>query len=355
MSKLDTLWYTRCPVPTPLGIAAQLGWISKEFARDDIVVRTLQEETDPRLRDSHFDHTLANSFRQGGNIPAIWARSTGRKTRVLGLTWTDEAQLIFTRADSPLEGLADLKGKRLGVLTNPHAKIDFWQATTVRAYVAALGLAGLSERDVTLVPIPRTESRPAGDTRGWVRQDPKSAADVQALAAGEVDAIFHKGSRGLEAVEAIGARILYDIGKHPDPKVRINNNSPRTLTVDAALVEKHPDIAVRLLKLVLQASDWAAQNHAQAITYIAKETGSTEAAVRRGYGNDVGSHLRTDLDESSIEALDDFKNFLLKWGFLAGDFDVRSWIDPEPLKQAQKELVDERKNGLSARAAETLQ
>ena len=100
MSKLQTLWYTRCPVPTPLGIAAQLDWVRKEFARDGIDVRTLQDESDPILRDSHFDHTLANSFRQGGNIPAIWARSTGRKTRVLGLSWTDEAQLIFSRPDS---------------------------------------------------------------------------------------------------------------------------------------------------------------------------------------------------------------------------------------------------------------
>ncbi len=344
MSKLQTLWYTRCPVPTPLGIAAQLDWVSKEFARDGIDVRTLQDESDPILRDSHFDHTLANSFRQGGNIPAIWARSTGRKTRVLGLSWTDEAQLIFTRPDSKVRTLGDLKGKRLGVLTNPHSKIDFWQATTLRAYSAALKLEGLSERDVTLVEIPRAAPTVPG-ARGWSLADPRSLIEVKALLQGDVDVIFHKGSRGLEAAQAIDAHVIYDIGKHPDPKVRVNNGSPRTLTVDADLVDRHPDIVVRLVKLVLQAGHWAAQNLDDAVTQVARETGSTEAAVRLGYGNDVGRHLGTDLEESSVEALDDFKNFLLKWGFLAGDFDVRQWIDPAPLAQAKKELAAERAQG----------
>jgi ABC-type nitrate/sulfonate/bicarbonate transport system substrate-binding protein len=80
------------------------------------------------------------------------------------------------------------------------------------------------------------------------------------------------------------------------------------------------------------------------VAAVARETGSTESAVRKGYGDDVGNHLRTDLEESSIVALDDFKNFLLKWGFLDSDFDVREWIDPAPLAQARKELAEEARN-----------
>lgn len=348
MSKLDTLWYTRCPVPTPLGVATQLGWVHKEFAKDGIEVRSLQDETDPVLRDSHYDHTLKNSFRQGGNIPAIWARAAGRETRVLGLTWTDEAQLILSRSDSKVRTLADLKGKRLGVVVDPYIKIDFWQATTLRAYSAALKLDGRSESDVTLVKIPRTDAeRPGGTTVGWQRKDSRESVAVKALLAGEVDVIFDKGSRGLEAAQAIGAHVVYDIGKHPDPKVRVNNGSPRTLTVDAELVERHPDIAMRLVRVVLEAGAWAAQNHDAAIAHVARETASSEAAVRLGYGDDVGSHLATDLEEASIEALDDFKNFLLSAGFLPADFDVRAWIDPAPLARAQKELLAREKDAVA--------
>jgi len=336
MSQIDTLWYTRCPVPTPLGIAAQRGWVDEEFKKDGISVRTLQDEVDPNVRESHFDHRLANSFRQGGNIPAIWARAAGRETRVIGLTWTDEAQVILTLPKSDVRSLDDLKNKRLGVLTNPTASIDFWRATTLRAYTAALKLVNLSEKDVEFVDLARKAAPPVAQ-RGWVRtRDAQDSPEVAALLSGEVQAIFTKGSRGLELADAIGARILFDVGQHPDPKVRVNNGSPRTLTVDAELLDKNFDLAVRLVERVLQAGQWAADNPREAIRYVAKETYSSEEAVERAYGKNVGEHLRTDLEPSSIDALSDFKDFLFQWGFLKADFDVKDWIDPRPLAQARK-------------------
>lgn len=343
-SKIETLWYTRCPVPTPLGIASQLGWIEADLNSDGIKVRTLQDETDPRLIESHFDHNLDNSIRQGGNIPAIWARSRGRQTRVVGLTWTDESQVILTRADSKIRNVADLAGRKLGVATRPNDSIDFWKATTIRAYVAALGVYGLSERDVTFVELPREAlgaSIGRGGRSGWDNADLRQSVEAQALLRGEVDAIFHKGSRGLELADALGAVIVYDVGHHPDPKVRINNGSPRTFTVDAGLIERDFNLVVRLVKQVVLAGRWAEQHHAETVSYVARETRSSEDAVRRAYGNDVNKHLRTDLDESSIAALSDFTDFLHKWKFIPNAFDVRGWIDPAPLRKALEEIARE--------------
>jgi ABC-type nitrate/sulfonate/bicarbonate transport system substrate-binding protein len=349
MSKVDTLWYTRCPVPTPLGIASKLGWIEQEFAADGIQVKTLQDQVDPKLRESHFDHNLNNSFRQGGNIPAIWARSIGRETRVIGLTWTDEAQVILTLPSSGIRTVDDLAGKKLGVAVSPAASIDFWRATTLRAYVAALKLVGKSERHVELVEIERA-AQPAGQS-GWNSDNQQQPNEVKALLEGKVDAIFHKGSRGLEIADAIGAHVVFDLGKHPDPKVRINNGSPRTLTVDAGLLENNPDLAVRLTRRVLLAGRWAQENPREAVAYVAQETRSSEAAVERAYGSNVGEHLATDLEESSIDALSDFKDFLFNWRFLPNDFDVRSWIDPKPLALARKLLdLKPKKEGVAQAA-----
>jgi ABC-type nitrate/sulfonate/bicarbonate transport system substrate-binding protein len=339
MTRIDTLWYTRCPVPTPLGIAAQRGWIEEEFRKDGITVRTLQDEIDPNIRESHFDHKLDNSFRQGGNIPAIWARAAGRDTRVIGLTWTDEAQVILTLPRNGIRSILDLRDKRLAVRTAPNASIDFWRATTLRAYSAALKLVGLDKTNVELVDLPQTRA-PQPGARGWGRAtDPRQSPEVAALLDGRVDAIFHKGSRGLEVADAIGAEVIFDLGKHSDPKVRVNNGSPRTLTVDAKLLDDNLDLAARLVERVLVAGQWATDNPRDAVSYVAKETNSTEDAVERAYGKDVGEHLRTDLEGSSIEALSDFKDFLFEWGFLENDFDVRSWIDPRPLALAQKALA----------------
>jgi ABC-type nitrate/sulfonate/bicarbonate transport system substrate-binding protein len=340
-SQIDTLWYTRCPVPTPLGIAAQLGWVEEEFKADGIQVRTLQDETDPTLRESHFDHKLDNSFRQGGNIPAIWARSAGRQTRVVGLTWTDEAQVILTLPKSNIRSVADLAGRRLAVATRPNDKIDFWKATTLRAYVAALKLHGLSEKDVELVELARPGTSSVGPARGASPQPIEQSLEAQALLRGEVDAIFHKGSRGLELADAIGAQIVFDVGAHPDPSVRVNNGSPRTLTVDAGLIERDISLVVRLVKRVLVAGQWAAEHAQETVAYVARETRSSEAAVTRAYGPDVNLHLRTDLEESSIVALGDFASFLHQWKFIPNALDVRAWIDPRPLQLALQELAAE--------------
>jgi ABC-type nitrate/sulfonate/bicarbonate transport system substrate-binding protein len=333
MSKIDTLWYTRCPVPTPLGIAARLGWVDDEFNPDGITIRTLQDETDPNLRESHFDHKLDNSFRQGGNIPAIWARSAGRQTRVLGLTWTDEAQLILTLPKTNIRTVADLAGRRLAVATRPNDKIDFWKATTIRAYVVALGLHGLSEKDVEFIEFPRAEISSVGPVRGGDPQPIEQSQEAQALLRGEVDAIFHKGSRGLELADAIGATIVFDVG--------VNNGSPRTLTVDAGLIERDIGLVVRLVKRVLLAGRWAAEHPRETLAYVARETRSSEAAVTRAYGSDVNHHLRTDLEESSIVALGDFTDFLHRWKFIPNPLDVRAWIDPRPLELARQELAAE--------------
>lgn len=40
---VDTVWFTRCPVPTATGLAYKLGWLEEEFARDGIALKTLQE------------------------------------------------------------------------------------------------------------------------------------------------------------------------------------------------------------------------------------------------------------------------------------------------------------------------
>ena len=40
---MSDLWFTRCPVPTATGLAADQGWFDAEFAADGISVRSLQD------------------------------------------------------------------------------------------------------------------------------------------------------------------------------------------------------------------------------------------------------------------------------------------------------------------------
>jgi 2'-hydroxybiphenyl-2-sulfinate desulfinase len=52
------------------------------------------------------------------------------------------------------------------------------------------------------------------------------------------------------------------------------------------------------------------------------------------YGTDAHLKLRTNLDEQSVGALQDFTNFLHRWQFIPNPVDVRSWIEPRVLDAA---------------------
>lgn len=341
MTNSHDLWYTRCPVPTPLGIAVQLGWFADEFGPEGIALNSIQESTDPKAIESHFDHNLPASFRQGGNIPAIWARSRGADTRVIGLSWTDEFQAILALPQSGIARARDLKGRRIGLPVNP-ISIDFNRASALRGFAKALELDGLGLSDVERVDTVSTEPAGSGN-RGIASGDGLRRrtrhgyrAEVLALVRGEVDAIYVKGALGLETARLIGARIVAELGSHPDPKVRINNGTPRTLTVDSALIESRPDLVARFLARVVDAGGWAAAHPDETIAYIARETGSSPEWVRRAYGADAPNRLGTFLTDEAIEALSDFKDFLFAHGFLPKDFDARAWIDPRPLAEIDR-------------------
>jgi ABC-type nitrate/sulfonate/bicarbonate transport system substrate-binding protein len=172
----------------------------------------------------------------------------------------------------------------------------------------------------------------APDTAVRRRRAHSYTAVARALVKGEVDAIYVKDVRGAETAHLLGAQVAVDLGFHPDPHVRINNCAPRPLTVNTATLREHPELVRRFLARVVAIGPWARQNPADAVAQIAQETGWTQDWVRFAYGDKVHQHLATDLSETSIAGLEEFKNFLLKWGFLQADFDVRSWIDPEPLE-----------------------
>ena len=341
-----TLWYTRCGVPTPTGIAVQKGWVHDELVGEPFSVESLQDSNQHAVRESHYDHKLLNSFRQGGSIPAIWARSAGRDTKVVGLTWTDEYQGIITLPDTGIRTIKDLKGRRLGLPKRVNDVIDFTRAQALRGYLNALATEGLGKGDVQFTELtieqnsfdersaPAAGLGPASiriSRRGGGGEFWREAA---ALIRGEVDAIFVKGSRGAELANFLRAHLIVDIGRHPDPLVVANNHSPRTFTVDGHLLRTRPDIVSRLLVRVLDAGQWAADHPAETVAYIGREVGSIDQWVLAGYGAQLHHHLKTDLEEGHIAALASFTAFLGEHGFLKESFDVRGWIDPAPLAEA---------------------
>lgn len=335
---LDTLWYTRCSVPTPLSFAAQFGWIDEEFKPDGITIKSLRESNDPVEKASHYDHNLPHSFRQGGSIPPIWARANGTETRVIGLSWTDEFQAIITLPTSGIRSIKDLKGRRFGLPLHA-TRIDHNRASALRALVVALDLDGVALDEVARIdladasyPVNAASEQVEGEFAAAGRKRHTYANEVFALIRGDVDAVYVKDVRGLEVIKLLGAHIVADLGFHPDPFVRISNCTPRPLTVNANTIDEHPEIVARFLQRVTAAAGWARSHPDDTVTWIARETGWSERLVRQSFGPEAHLHFDIDLAQDKIDGIDTLKNFLVEWGFLKGDFNTADWIDARPLQ-----------------------
>lgn len=334
-----SIWYTGCPAPTPLSIAYQLGWIDRQFAAAGIAVASIRDHHDPVVRQSHFTHALDFSFRQGGNIPSIWARAGGRETRVVGITTTDEFQAIITLPTTGIKTAHDLNGRRLGVpRDNDAAVVDFQRATALKGIVSALSLADLSAQDAELVYLDTRQAGPLDEQdrsslHGLKRRYPYGS-ELLALAAGKIDAFFVKGAEGLVLANQIGAVIVSEFGFHPDARIRINNGTPRPLTVDARFLDEHFDLVVELVATVGRVGHWAEANPDDAVRFIASEIGVGEDAIRVANGPDVHRHLKLAFEDEQIAALAHFQGFLHEWGFITDTFEVADWIDFRPLEAA---------------------
>ena len=325
---IDALWYTRCPVPTASGIALDLGWLNEEFGKSRIELKSIRDSEDPKVQISHFSHTLPGLFREGGNIPAIWARASGRDTVVVALTWVDEFQAILVRNESPLRRPSDLAGRIIGLPRQAGQRVDFARAMALRGIVTALELAELSTGQVVLRDIESVQPAFAGARVGNGRFHDLEA---EALASEEIDAIYVKGAPGLGAARQHGFRVLVDIGSHPDPARRINNGNPRPVTVDRRTAELRPDIVARYLAVLIRAAEWAKQNPDPVFDIIGREVGRSAAEARVAYGERAHVNFGLDLSPLRREGLAAQKDFLLRHGFIPHDFDVASWIDPRPL------------------------
>nr|WSX74891.1 ABC transporter substrate-binding protein [Streptomyces sp. NBC_00899] len=326
MSVPDEIWFTRCPVPTATGIAADRGSLAAEFAPDGIAVRSLQDAAaradSDGLPQSHFTHELTALFREGGNVPALWARSRGEATRVIALTWIEERQSILVRQDSDLHAPEQLRGRRLAVPRHDIA-IDFWRAMALHGHSGALRLAGLTLEDAELVDVP------------GVRQG-QWEGELAALRDGRVDAVYVKGAVAVETARRYGAKVAIDLDSVPDRRSRVNNGTPRPITVHQRLLDEHPDLVVRFLAVLLEAAEWAAGHSGDLHRILSAETGAGPEGVAGAYRDGTAGSLQLHLGQSRLDLLAEQERFLFAHGFLPAPVDVAGWADHEPLRLAHE-------------------
>jgi ABC-type nitrate/sulfonate/bicarbonate transport system substrate-binding protein len=335
---IDYLWYTRCNVPTASGIAYNSGWLAERYAADGVSIGVLQEAPLDIAR-HHYDHLLPGLIREGGNVPALVARSNGSPTRLIGLTWIDERQVIAVRADSGIASAADLAGKRIAAPSWSEKKeSSMARAMALHGFENALALAGLGLRDMTLVEIPLGDVVPPGRHREERKTD--AWPGIRLVADGAADAVYLKGAGAARAAAEAGLVVAVNLDAIPNRRARVNNGTPRPLTVHQKLLDERPDWVVAFLAQTLRAAEWAIANPVAVRDVVARETQSTLAKVIDAYGPDFHRGLHPDLSKERIDLLGVQKDFLLRHQFMTSDFDLADWIAAEPLETARRLIAE---------------
>lgn len=336
----DHLWFTRCGVPTAAGVAYAKGWLDEELAADGITLTALQDGTTEQVGSHHFTHGLVGLVREGGNIPAIWTRAQGTPTRVLGLTWVDEKQAIVARPGSGIGSPADLAGRVAAIAAAPGQGIPVGRPMALHGLVNALRLGGLGLDDITLLDVVTAED--GLGIANWNVQPDRIQASWPGLAQvadGSADFTYIKGPRALGEAERLGLETVVDLDLAPI-EARVNNGTPRPITVRQELLDERPELVVRILTRVLGAAEWARTDRDGVLEVLAAETRSRLEDASRTYTGTFHEHLHPTLDAERVALFGRQIDFLVDHGFAPGPVDLDAWIDPAPLEAARARLAE---------------
>lgn len=332
--------YTICPVGNASYISANKEGFLKESFQNIGVAPTLLQSLPQDRWHVHFDYQDSFLFREGGNIPPIWARSKGAEVVLIGLAFLSHKSYILVRTDSNIDYVEQLRGKKLALPTRPEAIIDFYKATVQRGFETALSARGVTAGEVDFVELPASEA--FIDSKAD-KSSQLGKIEVAAIDEGRVDAVFSRGV-GAQRLLATGKyKAIYEVTADPELVSPINNSYPNVLTVSKQLATESPEIVVEYVKQALRAAEWAKTNLPEVLELFTKQLHGTAGEVTTALEANFHKKLAPELSERGLLALESQKRFLFDHGYIDRDFDIEGWADDSFLKAAYAEIEKEKK------------
>ncbi|GAB4232749.1 MAG: sulfonate ABC transporter substrate-binding protein [Elainellaceae cyanobacterium] len=237
---------------TVLNLLKSQGTLEKRLEPDGVKVEWTEFVAGPQMLEALNVGSI--DFAYTGETPPVFAQAAGAPLVYVAYEPVGgAAEAILVQKDSPIQSVADLKGKT--VTLNKGSNVHY-------LLVKALEDAGLKYSDISTAFLPPGDARPAfeqGSVDAWVIWDPFQAA-------AETD---------------VGARVLVD------GKDLVANRgfflSTRTFT------DQNPDLVKELLDELESTSNWAKDHSSDVAAFLSSELGINKAALelaeqRRGYG-----------------------------------------------------------------------
>ena len=331
-------------LPTVSALAAHLGLLDEELALELDLDVTLSRRgspvalRDPRRNDDYWirDAELTSTMRD---------RAAGGDSQLIALAFLEISSPVVTLTSSGIRSVADLKGKRLGIVTTRDGFRDLGYARQLKVYTTALSTVGLTLHDVRFVPFEEDKTDlPAIRTKEKrIKTSLEIGKDiVERLKRSEFDAIAVDSASDIAHHASV--RVLYDTVEHPDYIARAHPDSLRGIVASGHLLRERRDFVVRVLARLLQAADWAKAHPKDTTATLAQSFASNFDELTGKYKN-LNEGLQINLGVEKILSLKAHKNFLLRHRLISKDFDIDSWLDHGPLVEANLLSVEWKKAG----------
>jgi 2'-hydroxybiphenyl-2-sulfinate desulfinase len=322
--------YTICPVGNAGFIAANRDeFVKKAYEKREITPIRLQTLPQDRWH-VHFDYQDDALFREGGNTPPIWAKSTGAEPVLIGIAFLYVRHYVLVRIDSDIGRAEDLRGKKLGVPVRPGPIVDWYSAAVLRGYETALNARGVAPGEVQYIELPAGQSH---SDFGTIESD--------ALDAGTVDAIFARFVFAQRLLATGKYRAVYETSADPEYLWPVNNEHPNILTVSRGLAESAPEVVVEWVKQTIKAARWAKNHYAETVELFSRQLGGTPGEVIAALRPGFNYTLEPSLSAKGLVAIESQKRFLFDHRVISRDFDIETWKNDYFLNTALQELEAE--------------
>ena len=280
-------WATQ-PSQTQAAIAEELGFFREEFEKDGITVDLRTFASGPPIIEAFAAGAL--DFGQVGNQPAIQAIANGIDIKILGAYMSSDGSAtgLLARNGAEIRKLTDLKGKKIGFTVGSEAH---------HVLLRFLQVSGLSEDEVRLVNLP------IGDIG-------------TSLASGSVDAAITWQPYLAGILEGGYAYLVQTAAGYM--------NAPSVIIGRREFLDKYPEVAVRLFRVLNRSYLWSKDHEAESIRLLSKRTGVAEKSYKASFDTLSFSLY---LDEKQVEFLGETEVFLLKQGTIRQAIGIGKYID----------------------------
>jgi sulfonate transport system substrate-binding protein len=287
-----------------VGIAHARGALEQEFKKDGITIDwSFFQGAGPAVNEA-----IANGlidFAWQGDLPAIIGKAGGLRTKVLLASGVRSDSYIAVPADSPINSIEELRGKRVAIFKGTNIQL---------AANRILEGHGLKERDLKMINM-------------------NQATMLAALATKDIDAAI--GSYVLLQPRDQGiVKIIYSTKKDSPTYLRQTH-----FLVVEEFEAKQPDIVQRVVNVLVQTAAWMSEEKNRDAQFVLfAKSGTPYGNYKEDFRGDSVKVRNSPLFDEYLTArykaaLEDAR----KYGLVRRGFDVDAWIDRRYLNKALSE------------------